>query len=78
MDSAEVLARIRAADGQPGVRDTLMGHEVWLHDAHPGGTGAGVEARRYLGQANEAILRKTGMARSGSGICRSACRRAAA
>jgi putative two-component system hydrogenase maturation factor HypX/HoxX len=59
MDSAEVLARIRAADGQPGVRDTLMGHEVWLHDAHPGGTGAGGKPGDILGRANEAILRRT-------------------
>jgi putative two-component system hydrogenase maturation factor HypX/HoxX len=59
MGSAGVLARIRAADGQPGVRDTLMGHEVWLHDAHPGSIAAGGRPGEITGQANEAILRKT-------------------
>ena len=34
-DSAGVLAKIRAADGVPGVRDTLLGAEVHLHDAWP-------------------------------------------
>lgn len=57
MGSADVLARIRAADGRPGVLDRSLGAEVWLHDAHPGrGSGAG---GALLGQANEAILRAT-------------------
>jgi len=34
-DSAAVLARIRAADGVPGVRDALLGVECYLHDAWP-------------------------------------------
>jgi putative two-component system hydrogenase maturation factor HypX/HoxX len=80
MDSAEVLARIRAADGQPGVRDTLMGHEVWLHDAHPSRIGAGGRSPAIsLGQANEAILRKTGDGAVWIGhLSASACRRGGA
>jgi len=56
--TAEVLARIRAADGQPGVRDTVEGHETWLHDAHPapGHTGA---PGAILGLGGEALLRAT-------------------
>jgi putative two-component system hydrogenase maturation factor HypX/HoxX len=38
MTGAEIVARIRAADGQPGLRDGIEGHEVWLHDAHPAAT----------------------------------------
>jgi hypothetical protein len=56
-----------------------MGHEVWLHDAHPAGrTAQRARPGDIIGQANEAILRRTGMARSGSDISASACRRAAA
>ncbi len=31
----DVLRKIASADGTPGVRDTLLGREVYLHDAHP-------------------------------------------
>lgn len=34
-DTATVLRKIRAADGAPGVLDTLFGREVYLYDAHP-------------------------------------------
>ena len=34
-DTATVLRRIRGADGQPGVRDTLAGRGLFLFDAHP-------------------------------------------
>ena len=37
-DTATVLRKIRCADGFPGVRDTLFGREVFLHDAHPEAT----------------------------------------
>jgi putative two-component system hydrogenase maturation factor HypX/HoxX len=30
-----VLRKIASADGAPGVRDTLLGRDVYLHDAHP-------------------------------------------
>lgn len=32
--TADVLRKIASADGSPGVRDTLLGREVYLHDAH--------------------------------------------
>ncbi|GAB4258385.1 MAG: hydrogenase maturation protein [Pararhodobacter sp.] len=57
MTTAEALARIRAADGMPGVRDELEGHAVWLHDAHPAqATGA---PGALIGRGDEAILRAT-------------------
>ncbi|MCU4654198.1 hydrogenase maturation protein [Roseibacterium sp. SDUM158016] len=61
MTGAEILARIRAADGQPGVRDEICGHEVWLHDAHEAGATplARLTPGDIAGQANEAILRRT-------------------
>ncbi|MFX5195242.1 hydrogenase maturation protein, partial [Acinetobacter baumannii] len=34
-DSATVLAKIRASDGQPGVVDALFGAPCRLFDAHP-------------------------------------------
>lgn len=33
--NATVLRKIAGADGTPGVRDILLGREVYLHDAHP-------------------------------------------
>ncbi|NKX45965.1 enoyl-CoA hydratase-related protein [Roseicyclus persicicus] len=57
MDTTEVVARIRAADGQPGLRDASLGAEVWLHDAWPG-EGRGTPGA-VLGQRNEAVLRAT-------------------
>jgi putative two-component system hydrogenase maturation factor HypX/HoxX len=61
MTGAEILARIRAADGQPGVRDEICGHEVWLHDPHEAGATplARLTPGDVAGQANEAILRRT-------------------
>ncbi len=52
----EVLARIRAADGQPGVRDTLAGHPVWLHDAAPA-PGLRGPPGEWLGECGEALAR---------------------
>ncbi len=34
-DTRTVLRKIASADGSPGVRDLLLGCEVYLHDAHP-------------------------------------------
>jgi putative two-component system hydrogenase maturation factor HypX/HoxX len=61
MTGAKIVARIRAADGQPGLRDGIEGHDVWLHDAHPAGDAPPNTARPgdIIGQANEAILRRT-------------------
>lgn len=57
-----VLAKIRSADGQPGVRDDICGRTVWLHDAWPGPSGiestAG-EPGAILARSEESILRKT-------------------
>ncbi len=57
MTTDEVLARIRAADGMPGVRDEIGGHEVWLHDAHPADAAGSPGA--VIGRGDEAILRAT-------------------
>lgn len=62
MSSSEVLARIRAANGQPGVADWLAGHEVRLHDAHPvPGFRAAPEVPGgvLIGRSGEAVLRTT-------------------
>lgn len=57
MTTAEVLARIRAADGMPGVRDEIEDHPVWLHDAHPADANGTPGA--VIGRGEEAILRAT-------------------
>jgi putative two-component system hydrogenase maturation factor HypX/HoxX len=36
-DTATVLRKVRAADGVPGVRETILGQPVCLFDAHPEG-----------------------------------------
>ena len=55
----DVLRRIRAADGSPGVRTTLAGIPVAVFDAHPGraspGEPGGIVARRH-----GAVLVRTG------------------
>jgi len=58
MSTAEVLARIRAADGQPGVEDRIGGHAVRLHDAHAAPGHAGPPGA-LIGCGTEAILRPT-------------------
>ncbi len=40
-DTQAVLRKIASADGAPGVRDTLLGRGVHLHDAHPASGVAG-------------------------------------
>ncbi|MCL4186797.1 MAG: hydrogenase maturation protein [Rhodobacteraceae bacterium] len=55
--TASVLARIRAADGRPGVGDVIAGQRVRLHDAHPG-RGRGVPGQ-LIGRTDEAVLRAT-------------------
>jgi putative two-component system protein, hydrogenase maturation factor HypX/HoxX len=52
----DVLARIRAADGQPGVRDALDGHPVWLHDAAPAPGLSGAPGE-WIGESGEALAR---------------------
>ena len=42
-----VLRKIRSADGMPGVRDVLLGREIYLHDAH--------DAPRLSGEPGEVV-----------------------
>ena len=57
-DSESIVRRIRAADGFPGVRTVLAGHEVSVFDARPG-TGAGVPGE-IVGRCRGQVLVATG------------------
>ncbi|MEO8120588.1 MAG: hydrogenase maturation protein [Rhodoferax sp.] len=62
--TAEILARLRSADGQPGVQDALFGLPCHLFDAHPAtGTAlqalAGSPAGAVVAQRDGALLRRT-------------------
>lgn len=62
MGSAGILARIRAADGFPGVADALFGQPCRLFDAHPGQRPAGAgdaAAGELLARRDGALLRAT-------------------
>jgi putative two-component system hydrogenase maturation factor HypX/HoxX len=54
--SAQVLARLRAADGHPGVLDHMLGQEVYLFDPH--------EEDQLRGAPGEVIARR------GQAVCR--------
>jgi putative two-component system hydrogenase maturation factor HypX/HoxX len=54
--TATVLRKIRAADGTPGVRDEILGEQVYLYDAHPEGAIEG-RAGEVIAQRDGAILR---------------------
>lgn len=62
--TAEILARLRSADGQPGVQDELWGLPCHLFDGHPA-TGsallalAGIAAGSVVAQRDGALLRRT-------------------
>ena len=59
--TSDVLRRIRAADGVPGVRDEVLGVPCWLYDAHPDDgvqRGAAVPGS-VIAQRDGAILRAT-------------------
>jgi len=62
-DSATVLAKIRASDGQPGVVDALFGQPCRLFDAHPATAdalaGFGGAPGDVLAQRDGALLRRT-------------------
>jgi putative two-component system hydrogenase maturation factor HypX/HoxX len=62
-DSATVLAKIRASDGQPGVVDALFGQPCRLFDAHPATlealAGLGGAPGDVLAQRDGALLRRT-------------------
>ena len=62
--TADILARLRSADGQPGVQDALFGHPCHLFDAQPAtGTAlqalAGTAAGAVVAQRDGALLRRT-------------------
>lgn len=56
--TSEILARIRAADGSPGVLDRMAGREWFLFDAHAASSHRG-EPGALLGRREGAILRAT-------------------
>ncbi|MCR6668032.1 MAG: hydrogenase maturation protein [Methyloversatilis sp.] len=62
-DSATVLAKVRASDGQPGVVDALFGRPCRLFDAHPATqqalAGLGGVPGDVLAQRDGALLRRT-------------------
>ncbi len=58
-DTATVLRKIRAADGFPGVLDTLAGEEFWLFDAHPEGSLQGRTAGALIARRQGAVCRTT-------------------
>ncbi len=58
-DTATVLAKIRAADGFPGVADSLFGHACHLFDAHPAPVEPGAAPGEPLAHRDGAVLRAT-------------------
>ena len=62
--TADILARLRSADGQPGVQDALFGHVCHLFDAHPASGSAlkalaDLPAGTVVAQRDGALLRRT-------------------
>lgn len=57
-DTATVLAKLRAADGFPGVRDALFGHPCHLYDAWPEERLRGAPGD-LIGRRETALLRAT-------------------
>lgn len=57
--TATVLAKIRAADGFPGVVDTLFGQSCHLFDARPGPAQAKATPGEIVGRGGSALLRST-------------------
>ena len=55
----QILRRIRAADGAPGVRTTVAGLEVFAYDAHTG-PGRGARPGMVLSRRQGAVLVATG------------------
>lgn len=58
-DSATILARLRAADGFPGVADALFGVPCHLFDAHPAPAEAGARPGELIARRDGAVLRAT-------------------
>lgn len=59
MTTAEILARVHAADGFPGVLDTLFGLPCRLFDAHPGPRVPDATPGTVVGRRHDALLRAT-------------------
>lgn len=59
MDTAEVLRRIRAADGTPGVLESIGGREMYLHGAHDAKVPRPGEPGRWIARLGDALLRAT-------------------
>ena len=62
--TADILARLRSADGQPGVLDALFGHACHLFDAHAASGSAlqalaDTPAGAVVAQRDGALLRRT-------------------
>ncbi len=58
-DSAEtVLRKLRSADGMPGLRDSLFGRDVYLHDPRPA-PGLGGAPGEVVARSGPAIARAT-------------------
>lgn len=57
-DTATVLRKIRCADGFPGVRDQVLGREVFLYDAHPEGVLRGTPGA-LIARCGDAVCRAT-------------------
>ena len=55
----QILRRVRAADGQPGVRTEVAGLEVFAYDAHPG-LARGARPGTVLSRRQGAVLVATG------------------
>jgi putative two-component system hydrogenase maturation factor HypX/HoxX len=58
-DTQAVLRKIHAADGFPGVRDRVLGRDVYLHGAHEEATLLGVLPGAVIATRDGAILRAT-------------------
>lgn len=63
----DIVRRISAADGAPGVRATIAGLAVYAYDALPDFSGRSGRPGAILGQAEGAVLIATGHSRSGAG-----------
>jgi putative two-component system hydrogenase maturation factor HypX/HoxX len=71
-DTAEVLRRIAAADGAPGVLDSLFGAPCFLFDAHAAPRPAGTAPGSVVARGGRAVLRATGDGAVWIGHCRRA------
>jgi putative two-component system hydrogenase maturation factor HypX/HoxX len=58
-DTATVLTKIRAGDGNPGVLDEVLDLPCYLYDAHPEATLRGASPGAVIAQRQGAILRAT-------------------